>query len=90
MLEQDLVLERPMVALDLALGHRMIGLAPGMGHAVLLQPRTELGGEVGGPVVELQLEIRNICFGGKLSIRNDYFFAELQTQDISGPSSTPR
>ena len=37
-LEQDLILERAMVALDLALGHRMIVLAPGMGHAVLLEP----------------------------------------------------
>ena len=53
-LEQDLVLHGAMVALDLALGHRMIGLATGMRHAVLRKPRTELGGEVGGPIIAQQ------------------------------------
>src|SRR5271167_3630196 len=43
-LEQDLVLHGAVVALDLALGHRVIGLATGMRHAVLREPRTELGG----------------------------------------------
>jgi hypothetical protein len=32
-LEQDLVLHRAVVALDLALGHRVIGLAAGVRHA---------------------------------------------------------
>ncbi len=43
-----------MVALDLALGHRVIGLAAGVGHAVLREPGAELGGEVGRPVVAQQ------------------------------------
>jgi hypothetical protein len=34
-LEQDLILHRAVVAFDLALGHRVIGLAAGMRHAVL-------------------------------------------------------
>ena len=43
-LEQDLVLHGAVVALDLALGHRVIGLAAGMRHAVLREPGAELGG----------------------------------------------
>ena len=43
-----------MVALDLALGHRMIGSAPGMRHAVFREPGTKLGGEVRGPVIAQQ------------------------------------
>ena len=41
-LEQDLVLQRAVVAFDLALGHRVIGLAAGMRHAVLREPGPEL------------------------------------------------
>ena len=41
-LEQDLVLHGAVVALDLALGHRVIGFAPGMGHSVVLEPGGEL------------------------------------------------
>jgi hypothetical protein len=39
-----------MVTLDLALGHRMIRLATGVGHAVLMAPGAELGREIGWPV----------------------------------------
>ena len=41
-LEQDLVLHGAVVALDLALGHRVIRLAPGVRHAVLCEPGSEL------------------------------------------------
>src|ERR1700688_966214 len=41
-LEQDLVLHRTVITFDLALGHRMIGLAPGVRHAMLGEPGTEL------------------------------------------------
>lgn len=37
-LEQDLVLHRAVVVFDLALGHRVIGFAPGVLHAMLGQP----------------------------------------------------
>ena len=42
-LEQDLVLHGAVVAFDLALGHRVIGLAAGMCDAMLGEPGTELG-----------------------------------------------
>jgi hypothetical protein len=47
-----------MVALDLALGHRVIGLAPGMRHAMFPEPGSELGGKVEGP---LSLSKRGRC-----------------------------
>ena len=40
-----------MVALDLALGHRVIRFAAGMCHAVLGEPGPELSGRVGRAVV---------------------------------------
>ena len=42
-LEQDLVLHGAVVALDLALGRRVIGLAPGVRHAMFPEPGSELG-----------------------------------------------
>ena len=57
-LEQDLVLHGAVIALDLALGHQVIGLAAGMRHAMLRQPGTELGRGVGRP---LSLNSRGRC-----------------------------
>src|SRR5271168_651579 len=53
-LEQDLVLHGAVVALDLALGHRVIGLASGVRHAMFSEPRSELSGNVGGPIIAQQ------------------------------------
>jgi hypothetical protein len=49
-LEQDLVLHGAVVALDLALGHRVTRLAVGVRHSMHREPGTELGGEIGRPV----------------------------------------
>ena len=42
MLQQYPILHRAVVAFDLALGHRVIGPAAGMRHAMLREPGTEL------------------------------------------------
>ena len=49
--EQDPALQREVPALDLALCHRMIGLAPGMAHALILKPVGEIVGDVGRAIV---------------------------------------
>ena len=53
--EQDLVLQGAVIALDLALGHRVIELATGVRHAVLREPGPELSGEVGRAVLAMAL-----------------------------------
>ena len=53
-LQQDLVFQRAVVALDLALRHGVIGFAPGVIDRVLRQPGSQLTGEVRRPVVAQQ------------------------------------
>ena len=49
--QQDLVLHRSVPALDLALGHRVVRLAPSVRHGSSLQPRRKLRRHVRGAVV---------------------------------------
>ena len=53
-LQQNAILQRAMVTLDLALRHRMIGLTTRVTHAVLLEPGAELGREIGWSVIAQQ------------------------------------
>ena len=50
-LEQDAVLERLMPALDLALGHRVIGRAADMPHVLAVEPFGQVRRDVAGAVV---------------------------------------
>ncbi len=49
--EQDAALQRVVPALDLALGHRVIGLAAGMLHALVVEPFGKIARDVGRAIV---------------------------------------
>jgi hypothetical protein len=50
-LEQNAVLERLMPALDLALGHRMIGCATDVLHVLAIEPFRQVRREVAGAII---------------------------------------
>ena len=53
-LERDSVLERLMPALDLSLGHRVIGRATNMLHILAIEPFCQIGRDIRGSVVRQQ------------------------------------
>lgn len=53
-LQQDAVLQRLMPALDLALGLRVIGCTTNVAHALILEPFSQIAGDVGGAVIAEQ------------------------------------
>lgn len=57
-----------MPALDLALGHRVIGLAPGMRPAVVIEPGSQLGRDIAWTVIAEQprplLDVDAVQAGG--------------------------
>ncbi len=53
-LKQDAALQREVPALDLSLGHRMIGLSARMAHALVVEPLGKLARNVGWAVVGQQ------------------------------------
>src|SRR5664279_4787086 len=50
-LEQDAVLQRLVPALDLTLGHGVIGRAANMIHVLAVEPFGEVGGDVARPII---------------------------------------
>src|SRR5208282_5489103 len=53
-LQQNLIFQRAVAALDLALGHGVIRFAPGVSHLVFCQPGSQLAGEIRWSVVAQQ------------------------------------